>query len=237
MFTALLSILMLTACIPTIQRFYFAPAVIGTVIDLNTLNPVEEAKVSYVESDEEPVLTDKNGSFSLSSISEIQASFLMVGHAINENRIHVTYGAGTADGYVLGSLRSTYEEFANAAVIFIDTQPNIISKKIKPEHADYALLKSALSEQSTFGQCDVQLGYSALVALNSARKLYWTQTFGLNPMIDKARVQKSYHDVEILWRALERSCELEFEEKMKVYEITRLIISEANDVNSSTTEN
>lgn len=237
LFTILFSIIVLSGCIPTIQRFYFAPTVMGTVLDMQTLKPIANAKVSYAEIDEESVLTKEDGTFILPSISRVEASFLMVGHALNTHRIHVIHSSGSADTYVTGTLRSIYEEFIDSVVILIDTKPYAISKKIKSEHVDYALLKTGLYPHSTFGQCDIPLGYSALGALNSARKLYWTQSFGLNPMINKARVQKSYDDVEMLWRDFSNSCELKFEDKMKVYEMVGLVIDEVSEVIRPTTDN
>ncbi len=237
LFTILFSIIVLSGCIPTIQRFYFAPTVMGTVLDMQTLKPIANAKVSYAESDEEAVLTKEDGTFTLPSISRIEASILMAGHALNEHRIHVTHRTGSADTYVTGSLRSIYEEFFDSVVIFIDTKPDAISKRIKPEHVDYALLRTGLYPHSTFGQCDIPLGYLALGALNSSRKLYWTQSFGLNPMINKTMVQKSYDDVEMLWRDFSNSCELEFEDKMEVYEMVGLVIDEVSEVLRPTTDN
>lgn len=63
----LLAILVLTiaACVPTIQRIYHTPVVIGQVIDLKTLEPIEGAIVKHEGADadfdlEEMIEASKN---------------------------------------------------------------------------------------------------------------------------------------------------------------------------------
>lgn len=223
--------LFLAACVPTLQRFYQAPMVLGRVLDLNTLKPMAGVKVSHWEYSQTSTSTYVDGTFTLPSVSAFKATILMPGHALKKYPVKLTSANSSTLIMATATLLMRAEEVVPVNDIVIDTQPQIIAAAPKPGQNEHAQLLAVIDEQAELGQCDRAIGTMAVNSLGLARKL--TQRWQTTPAPSQlpALTSSSYRRVNQLWRFWEASCGWEGLSNMQRYaEITKIreLIKELN---------
>jgi len=209
--------LLLAACVPTLQRFYQAPMVLGRVLDLNTLKPMAGVQVSHWEYSQTSTSTDVDGTFTLASVSAFKATILMPGHALKKYPVKLTSATSSTLVMATATLLMRREELVPVDDIVIDTQPHIIAAAPKPGQNEHAQLLAVIDKQAKLGQCDRAIGMMAVNSLGLARKL--TQRWQTTPAPSQlpALTSVSYGRVNQLWRFWEASCSWEGLSNMQRY--------------------
>ena len=212
-----IAILSITACVPSMQRIYQTPAVNGRVIDLTTMQPIQGALVRHQLSDEKmiskragkaagmSVMTNAAGEFYLPSVSSLEYTLLMVGHARESYPVRVSTKNNSALALAWGSMKMLSEETSAIAVVILDPEPDIIAGTPPGDYLSHQLLLSYLNVQQRFGYCDLNLGADALSLLNTARKLYWRSLNEIN--FDPKKLKLAYYNTKVLWQIFYHSCD------------------------------
>ena len=100
----------LTGCIPTMMRVYSAPEVVGFLKYAQTGLPASGVSISHRHNQAQSVKTDETGRFLLPSISNVEGTFIMAGHALTYYEIIIISGLQTDCIRVRGSLKMLHEE-------------------------------------------------------------------------------------------------------------------------------
>jgi len=212
-----IGILSITACVPSMQRVYQTPAVNGKVINLTTMQPIQGALVWHQLRDEKgvskragkamgmSVVTNAAGEFYLPSVSSLELTLLMVGHARESYPVRVATENSSALALAWGSMKMLSEETSAIAVVILDPEPDIIASTPPGDYLSHQLLLRYLNVQQRFGYCDLNLGADALSLLNTARKLYWRSLNEIN--FDREKLKLAYNNSKVLWQNFYHSCD------------------------------
>lgn len=125
----------LVGCIPTVTRVYQTPKVEGVLVDSTTEAPISGLQVFHENVQEKAVQTDKNGSFTLPSISNIQGSAIMAGHALKVYKINILSDDYSQCIEVIASFKMHREETSNIGTLLLDkgATPTCIHIEPKPQ--------------------------------------------------------------------------------------------------------
>jgi len=199
------------------QRVYQTPAVNGKVIDLTTMQPIQGALVTHQLRDEKglskragkatgmSVVTNAAGEFYLPSVSSLELTLLMVGHARESYLVRVATENNSALALAWGSMKMLSEEISAISVVILDPEPDIIADTPPGDFLSHQLLLSYLNPQQRLGYCDLNLGVDALSLLNTARKLYWRSLNESN--FDPEKLKLAYYNSKALWQVFYHSCD------------------------------
>jgi len=235
----------LIACLPTVQRIYHAPVVIGQVIDLNSLDPIEGASIQHenpkanlpldglIEKTKNNILSDKQGQYHLPSLSSVEAVVLMPGYAITNYPVRISTKDNSALVFASASLFMRDEEITTAPLLILDPAPEVIADTPPGDYLNYKILRTYLYPHSRLGMCDIGIGGDALTTLNTARKLYWRHKN--EQPITLEMLDAAYLNVQNIWSYFYNSCDFgknnsttRRDNIFSVREITDNIKSEAN---------
>lgn len=246
----LLAILVLTiaACVPTIQRIYHTPVVIGQVIDLKTLEPIEGAIVKHegadadfdleemIEASKNKILTNKQGEYRLPSTSSVDAILLIPGYAITDYPVRISTQNNSALVFASASMLMREEETTGAPLLIMDPDPETVANTPPGDYLDYKILRSYLYPHSTLGKCNLGIGGNAISALNTARKAYWRHINEPN-LVEQEIVNAAYLNVRNVLQYFYDSCDFGDEHTIErrdaifaVREITDNIQQEVSDL-------
>ena len=242
-------VLVIAACVPTIQKIYHTPVVIGKVIDLETLQPIEGAIAKHegadanfdlddmIEAAKNKILTNKHGEYHLPSTSSVDAILLMPGHALMDYPVRISTRNNSALVFASASLLMRDEETSGAPLLILDPDPETIANTPPGEYLDYQELRTYLYPHSTLGICDLGIGGDAISALNTARKAYWRHIN--EPVVKQEIVDAAYRNVRNVWQYFYDSCDFGDEHTIErrdaiyaVREITDQIKQEVSDLTS-----
>ncbi len=207
----------LNACVPTVITVYHGPALQGQLVALPDLQPIAGAQIYYPEHIEQSVTTNAQGKYHLPAPNSTQATMLMAGHALTIYQALVSKAGYEGTTLVAqGSLKMLTPESAQLDPVVLDDNPSEIADPIIEDASPYSKIKPFFYAHGLFSNCDQNLGWDALGALNVYRKMYWrlnqAQADGSNDneqlatlleYRDYARLQAAR-----LWEAMRRSCPL-----------------------------
>jgi hypothetical protein len=235
------------ACVPSIQRIYHTPVVVGQVIDLETLEPIEGAIVKHegadadfdlddmIEASKNKILTNKQGEYILPSTSSVDAILLMPGYAITDYPVRISTRNNSALVFASASMLMRDEETTGAPLLIMDPDPKTIANTPPGDYLDYKIFHSYLYPHSTLGKCDLGIGGDAISALNTARKVYWRHIN--EPDVNQEIVNAAYLNVRNIWQYFYNSCDFgdkhTIERRDAIYavrEITDQIKQEVSDL-------
>ncbi len=239
--------LSLVACVPTVQRIYHAPVVVGQVIELNRLTPIEGALVQHentdtnlafdniIEAAKNKIFSNKQGEYHLPSISSVEAVVLMPGYAVAHYPVRISAKNNSALVFVSASLFMRDEETTTAPQLILDTDPMTIANTPPGDYLDYKTLHTYLYPHSNLGMCDLGIGGDAIASLNTARKLYWRHKD--EPKIPPGMLDVAYLNVQNIWQYFYDSCDFGKDHTMErrdnifaVRKITDKIEKEVSDL-------
>ncbi len=165
---------LLSACVPTVTTLYEGPEIRGQLVALSNLEPVVGAQVFYADHLEGSVTTNENGQFRLLAPARTQATMMMAGHARAPYQALVRKGGYDSTTLLVhGSLKMREPEQAILDPVVLDDRFSEIAEPTVAEGSSHELIKTFFYIHSLFGECDRELGWNALKALNVYRKLYW----------------------------------------------------------------
>lgn len=241
-------VLTIAACVPSIQRIYHTPVVVGQVIDLETLEPIEGAIVKHeaadadhdledmIDASKNKILTNKQGEYRLPSTSSIDATLLMPGHAITDYPVRISTRNNSALVFASASMLMREEETSGAPLLIMDPDPKTIANTPPGDYLDYKILRSYLYPHSTLGKCNLGIGGNAISALNTARKAYWRHINEPN-VVKQEIVNAAYLNVRNVLHYLYNSCDFGDDHSIErrddilaVREITDNIQQEVSDL-------
>jgi hypothetical protein len=216
---------LLVACVPTITTVYLKPNIKAKVVDLSTLTPVKNGWATHyppiIDTLYSKELTNQQGEFTLSAVTNTEFKMLMVGHMLqyyllkvsNTEQEILVIAQATAEG-------TTAEEKLLLPNIVIDATPKMHAKSPPKKDIgsttaasfyDYNYIRALLFEHSLFSSCDTEIGLAALTMLNTARKLYWQQQNKALKEQDLKNIgknmQASYFYSYNLWSMMKSSCD------------------------------
>ena len=229
-----------SGCVPTITKVYQSPKVMGQVIDLASLKPIEGVHVAHHKTTEQFVTTDINGKFSLPSKSVTDYKPLMAGHALNDNLVTLYNQSGQFLLVASATLNSQIEETVDLSTIIFDSNPKSIAPPAKSSYLKYNQLRTYFYPHSLLGQCDKDLSFAALVSLNTSRKLIDTAA-SLAKSHEKSDeklaaeylqlASTNYQTTVKLWSTLKPTCNRTNKNYLHVDEVFKTIEQESQDFN------
>jgi len=239
--------LSLSACIPSIQTIYHTPVILGQVIDLETLTPIEGAIIKHegidaeytldemIDAAENKIVTNQEGEYRLPSTSSLEAILLMPGHAIHSYPVRISTRYNSALVFASASLLMRTEEITAASLLILDPAPQIIANPPSGGYLADVTLRGYLYPHSTLGHCDLGIGHDAISALNTARKAYWHHQTSSDHT--QTIVNAAYLNVHQIWQYFYDSCDFGDDRSQQRYakisavrEITDTIQQEARDL-------
>ena len=239
-------VISITACMPTIKKIYHTPVVLGQVIDLVTLKPIEGAIVKHqvedtelelndlLNADKNQTLSNKQGQYHLPSTSSVKALMLMPGYAVAAYPVRISTDKSAALVFASASLLMRTEETAGAPLLIMDPEPKIIANTPPGDYLDYQLLRTGLYPHSSLGICNLSIGTYALSALNTARKVYWRSVNEAD--FEQHIVTAAYLNVSNVWQYFYTSCKSgsegdgDYASLIEAHTIVKKIKQEATDL-------
>lgn len=201
-----------TACLPVIQETFQAPIITGTVLNLETLQPIKGAVVKHEVANRKikqedgfkavknSIVTNEKGEYLLPSISSTKFVVLMPAHALALYPVRITTIDNSAIVFASATQLMRNEETVRAALLIMDPHPAITARPPAKHHIDDSVLRTYLTPHSALGYCDLSIGKDAIAALNTARKAYWRYK-------DKEIANTAYLNASDLWNYFYKSCD------------------------------
>lgn len=121
---AMASSLLLSGCIPTIEKSYKTPQTQAQVLYFNpadkpAITPVTGAKVYYQAYPEQAVYSDQQGRFELPAVTQTEMKLLMAGHALAEYPIIIEHNGLNDSLLAQASLSMRSLEVVNLGALFL----------------------------------------------------------------------------------------------------------------------
>ena len=238
-------LLMLSACVPTIQRIYHSPNVIGKTVSLQTLAPIIGVTVFHGldrknenatdDTADNTVMTNTKGEFKLPARSSVEARMLMAGYALQDNIVTLQFNEHQIDFIVKSRMGgNTTEESVEAPELVIDEKPDITAPPISTDgYTNTQLVALIHQPNGLLSTCDQHIAESALVWLNTLRKLYWLTTDSEKPVASNVLKEPNQYLSttglynENMWRNLKTTCVRDRHNQYELDNVFKSIINES----------
>lgn len=154
-----------------IKTVYKTPHFKGTVLDINSMEPLPDVVVSHADFDEPTTVTDENGYFDLPAVGNLEGVLLMAGHALRIYEIKFTTPTTSTVRSVSGTMMMLNEEIVDFYFpILMDTVPPIVAP---PPDKKYRTEQQLLGDITSgfLKSCNADMGETLVGLLGRARKL------------------------------------------------------------------
>ncbi len=227
--TLWLSSFLLSGCIPSYTSIYHTPEVSGYVIELKSLQPIQDAIVKHNNFPESQTKTNSQGKYQLPAISSKEFKLLMPAHSLKNYLISLSHNGNEIIRIASATRLMRYIEKIDLGITIIDNQPQQIAKITNNNFIPYEQLKDYFIENALLASCDQNLAVASLAQLNISRKLYMhyqSQHSNSNhsPKL-KDYLILTYQQTSQLWEHLEQTCS----KTLQDYQLMNAIFEQVQD--------
>ncbi|NVJ60916.1 MAG: hypothetical protein HWE27_11030 [Gammaproteobacteria bacterium] len=231
------SLLFLEGCFPTVGTVYKTPEVKGTVIALQTGEPISDVVVQHKQYPAKPTVSDNSGKFILPAIEKTEANMLMPGHSMSEYPIIIQSPTGVFSVNARATTLMRQKETVELSAILVDLEPRITVASVSSEGFTFDELNSEFKNQTSLASCNEAAQKDALYHLNISRKLgHLFPSGGLKQNgkssnnLSSKTVKEQLQRTRQLWSSLRYECDRNTANYQRFDEITDTVTKELTDL-------
>ncbi|WP_411992213.1 hypothetical protein [Agarivorans sp. DSG3-1] len=191
---------LLNGCAPSVQTVYLTPEVKGQVVVLKNgasaqFFPLAKSNIYHRKYPEKAVESDTNGQFTLAAESQVEASWLMAGHAFNYYPVFIEKGPLRYQLLAEASVKMHHLETLTLSSIIVESE--LKGEPLLEDSAPSALHRCNFSWLT-------QLRRS--LAVNSVLEQHFTQRSALSTQ-EQTYVDDQYQQTRLWLAQVKRSCD------------------------------